>query len=400
MQILAKKIVCYYFLLRRNNVKTAAKVFVCFGIVFGFYLIFPLIVGIFALNKLNNCESKQELHNFGVITLLFCSFLGGLFMMLIDEPQMTYAENSAAPTYPKDSISNTRLQNTVVKHASISTIICFWLVVALSVILLILSILIIVFPPYYIYWDYYGYYDWGVNYFSTFMTTIPIWCNTIIILIPFCIFLVNKQRFDKKCGIAFIFYLIYVALTFSLHISSAAITVGDYRVAMMWIVPGLSFTIFILTLVIIIINKSAFKPNNKSQTGKTQLETELDNVKCLYEKNIISQSEYEKIRQTIIEKYGTQEQKTFEYKIKLWQELLLCGEITDKEYEERRVKLMQNQNDIVDSSQNTLIKTTIYKPETPKDKLKHLQSLLLSGEITDEEYEERRVQLLKNNPPN
>ena len=34
------------------------------------------------------------------------------------------------------------------------------------------------------------------------------------------------------------------------------------------------------------------------------------------------------------------------------------------------------------------------------NQLKHLQSLLLSGEITDEEYEERRVQLLKNNPPN
>lgn len=290
--------------------RTAAKVFIWFGIIFGFYLIYPLIVGIFALKKLNHCDSKQELQSFGIITLFFCSFLGGLFMMLTDyEPQNMHCKNTTVVTYKKDIISNSSIQQNNTGTASVSTKTCVWSIIFLSILCLVFSILIVIFPPYYfeqywytnVAWDFYIHFDD----FWAFFSAIPIWCNTVIILIPISMFFYNKQRIDKKCEIAFIIYLIYAATTFSIHISSTAIVSNHYRTAMMWIVSTLSFIIFILTLVIIITNKSALKTGTykKVKEVKTKLEIELDKIKQLYDSNVVTQLEYEKMRQTIIEKY-------------------------------------------------------------------------------------------------
>lgn len=68
--------------------KTAAKVFIIIGIVTGFWLIVPLIVGIIALKKLESASSHSELVGIGVVTLIFCSLLGGLFMLLVKDEDL------------------------------------------------------------------------------------------------------------------------------------------------------------------------------------------------------------------------------------------------------------------------------------------------------------------------
>ena len=57
--------------------------------IFRCFLIFPIIVGIKALHTINE-KSKNEIKNFGIVTLFFCSFLGGLFMILLaaEEPDL------------------------------------------------------------------------------------------------------------------------------------------------------------------------------------------------------------------------------------------------------------------------------------------------------------------------
>lgn len=45
----------------------------------------PLIIGIKSLNELENAEKRADLITIGIITLLFCSFLGGLFMLLMQD---------------------------------------------------------------------------------------------------------------------------------------------------------------------------------------------------------------------------------------------------------------------------------------------------------------------------
>ena len=68
--------------------KTAAKVFIIINMIFLFWLIFPLVVGILALGKLNTAKKKDDLVVMGVITILFCSLLGGVFMLLVTDEEL------------------------------------------------------------------------------------------------------------------------------------------------------------------------------------------------------------------------------------------------------------------------------------------------------------------------
>ncbi len=68
--------------------KTAAKVFIILNMIFLFWAIFPLVVGIIALNKLNSAKSKDDLVAMGIITIFFCSLLGGIFMLLITDDEL------------------------------------------------------------------------------------------------------------------------------------------------------------------------------------------------------------------------------------------------------------------------------------------------------------------------
>ena len=68
--------------------KTASKVFIIINMIFLFWLIFPLVVGILALGKLNTAKKKDDLVVMGVITILFCSLLGGVFMLLVTDEEL------------------------------------------------------------------------------------------------------------------------------------------------------------------------------------------------------------------------------------------------------------------------------------------------------------------------
>lgn len=68
--------------------KTAAKVCLIIGMVFGFWMILPLVFGILAINKLNTATKKEELVGMGVCALLFCSTLGGIFMLCVSDEDL------------------------------------------------------------------------------------------------------------------------------------------------------------------------------------------------------------------------------------------------------------------------------------------------------------------------
>ena len=68
--------------------KTAAKVFIILRMIFGFWMIIPLVVGIIALNKIKTAKTKNDLVAMGVVTLIFCSLLGGIFMLCISDQDL------------------------------------------------------------------------------------------------------------------------------------------------------------------------------------------------------------------------------------------------------------------------------------------------------------------------
>lgn len=73
--------------------RKAAKVFIWIGMICEFFLIFPIIVGIMSLKKINRATSRAELQDFGIITLLFCSVLGGFFMLCMEDADCKPVQN-------------------------------------------------------------------------------------------------------------------------------------------------------------------------------------------------------------------------------------------------------------------------------------------------------------------
>lgn len=95
--------------------KTAAKVFIILGMVFGFILILPIIFGALSLSKINSATEKSQLVGLGVCTLLFCSILGGIFMLCIPDSELSPATANSTPTnstpIQNNYISNTKDNN-------------------------------------------------------------------------------------------------------------------------------------------------------------------------------------------------------------------------------------------------------------------------------------------------
>lgn len=56
-----------------------AKIFIILGIVLGFWMIVPLVIGLISLGKINKGE---DLVLWGILSIIFVSPLGGIFMLL------------------------------------------------------------------------------------------------------------------------------------------------------------------------------------------------------------------------------------------------------------------------------------------------------------------------------
>ena len=68
--------------------KTAAKIFIIIGMVCGFWCIAPLIVGFFALDKLESARTKNELAGMAICTLLLCNTIAGILMLCMPESEL------------------------------------------------------------------------------------------------------------------------------------------------------------------------------------------------------------------------------------------------------------------------------------------------------------------------
>ena len=96
--------------------KKAAKVFLIIGMIGGGYLIFPIILGIFALRRLNRAKSSEDLKVWGILSIFFVSTLGGIFMLcvkdeeLADNPNIEKNHVNKEKPINKDKVHTTRKQ--------------------------------------------------------------------------------------------------------------------------------------------------------------------------------------------------------------------------------------------------------------------------------------------------
>ncbi len=67
---------------------TAAKVLIIISMICGFIFIFPLIVGIIALNKMKTATVAKDLTGMAIVTLLFCNTISGILMLLFKDSDL------------------------------------------------------------------------------------------------------------------------------------------------------------------------------------------------------------------------------------------------------------------------------------------------------------------------
>ena len=97
--------------------KQSAKVFIWIGMIIQFFLIYPIIIGIFALKKIDEASTKNDLQTFGILTTFFCSLLGGIFMLNIKDEELTSGcENTIISKTEKTSTPDNFNENKNVKR--------------------------------------------------------------------------------------------------------------------------------------------------------------------------------------------------------------------------------------------------------------------------------------------
>lgn len=66
---------------------TAAKVFIIIGMISGWWTVLPIVFGILALKKMKTATCKAEAKSMAICALIFCSLLGGIFMLCAPDEQ-------------------------------------------------------------------------------------------------------------------------------------------------------------------------------------------------------------------------------------------------------------------------------------------------------------------------
>lgn len=66
--------------------KTVAKVFIILGMIFQFFLIYPVILGAIALSKMKKAKCKADFGTgWGIVTLLFVNIIAGIVLLVMKD---------------------------------------------------------------------------------------------------------------------------------------------------------------------------------------------------------------------------------------------------------------------------------------------------------------------------
>lgn len=68
--------------------KTAAKVFIILGMIFGCIAILPLIFGGITLSKMKKATKASELTVWGVLDIFFCGLIGGILVLCLKDEDL------------------------------------------------------------------------------------------------------------------------------------------------------------------------------------------------------------------------------------------------------------------------------------------------------------------------
>ena len=286
--------------------KKAAKIFIWIGMIYTFYLIFPIIVGVLALKKLNNYTNKEDLTTMGILTLFFCSTLGGVFMLCINDEKLNNSSDSNIVEYKNTIVTNeTQLNPQTKTKVNILNKVLIYVLIFISLFAFTYSLI-----PFCLYLGY------SMEYLCLFFS---IGIVLIVSALSIMTFMKKENIVASSILFAILFGLSAALIVFSIlgwmesHTVTGVLNYGyydyDYDIAWQyWIVFANAclltiISTFKLIFDLIIYNKTKPQKRIKEKVVTTQFEIELNKINEMFENKLVTQEEYEQMRKSVINKY-------------------------------------------------------------------------------------------------
>lgn len=269
--------------------KKAAKVFIWIGMICQFFLIYPIIVGVIALQKLNEARRKEEIQTIGILTLLFCNMISGIIMLTMTDRDLAY--NKVVRTANSSSIqapyNSTNLLHKVLSFAILGVVLISYICSMIPLI---------------------NFADAFIPFILTFVL--------IVVSIVLIILVFSKKKNDKLrafMALSIVGLSIAVITLSILHSCGLALIDGNpFDMPDLDILIGCIVCSGIIIIMAGIIFFTAIKNKEETtvtneetikSTSKYGIEAELDEVKSLFEKGLLNEEDYNLAKQAIIKKY-------------------------------------------------------------------------------------------------
>lgn len=283
--------------------KKAAKAFIWIGMIFGFYMIYTIVVGVLALKKINRATTKAELQGIGIVTLFFCSFLGGIFMLCIDETDLADSKKrEGSEKYGRNSLNTpivvgyeqimTETEQRALNggNTAKATRVMMWMLLAFATVCFFLDIIIT---------------SLNINRPACAILALLSGISQMVaIVVPAWLYFANKQWLNKTRAtvLAYLLLLQFLVIAMSSCLICYAVFDSGFdlgqRSLIVFTLVLFSLSI-ILTIVILSINHKIFY-KTKRAIIKSRLEIELEKIQNLLDKQVITPDEYRLMREKII----------------------------------------------------------------------------------------------------
>ncbi len=292
--------------------KTPAKVFIWIGMIIQFFLIYPIVLGVLALKKINSATSSNELQTLGIFTTLFCSLLGGVFMLCIKDDELNgaiSASGNGVVVYKKKHITyeeNNDIYPSKLKAKKIIKVLLYTLIGVLA-----FSLLFSIAATE----DYLG---------ESYVPLIFVGTQILIYIVLLVFYVVKKHTLTNITNVL----LIAFGVVSAAEIAMSCIT--NYSLAWTyewyngynynvygegweyWVLYALAIVCVAITVISLcfsfkthqkdIVGESAFI-KKISYTEKSNVEMELAEAQRLLDNGIITSEEYQSVRKGILNKY-------------------------------------------------------------------------------------------------
>jgi len=268
--------------------KKTAKVFIWIGMICQFYLVYPIVVGVIALNKLNEARKKEEILTMGILTLLFCNTVGGIIMLAMSEKDFSQNEIVDSADIVIEKVKD---NSHTLLHRIFSLIILG--VVLTSYIFSMMPLI-----------------NYGDAYVPFILTLVLIGVSVVLVIVSF-----SKKKNNKIFAFTSLVVIglsIAVIILSILHTCGFALIKGDpFNMPDLDVLIGCmvcSGIIIVMASVLfftsIIKRKEVVCSKDENLTGKKSvIERELEEVKELFEKGLLNEQDYNLAKQEIIKKY-------------------------------------------------------------------------------------------------